>query len=373
MSKTVASSIQHMSMLIPFIAIMATLQASADTITLKRSVRLQPAQQQLTLQDIAMLEGGDAMALAETVVWRHADGKSNDQIETIELRSIQGTLTQAGARWGSVHLSGQNVRIRRSDSAAGAGPVAMQPLQLPGERAAKGEGDAQPSNGMLATSALDQPTVRAEIAARILRGSGQRSDDVMLSFDIRDAAILDTRLETFRVELEPLSSLTSDRVDVAVRLWSGTSLTQEHRVTVGVVVAARVAYLTEPCSRGDVIRSSALREVVEWLPPSEARIHAATGNVEGMMATKHLKAGDVLRSRDLEAAKVIARGDRVRVRCLSGGIIIAFEAEARHDAGLGQLLEMKRYGERDTFTAIVAAAGEAVIDLQAPLRVGGQR
>jgi flagella basal body P-ring formation protein FlgA len=60
---------------------------------------------------------------------------------------------------------------------------------------------------------------------------------------------------------------------------------------------------------------------------------------------------------------VVERGDRVKVRCLVGGIVIALKAEARADGAEGDTIELRKLGERSTFLATVTGRGEAIVDL----------
>ena len=61
---------------------------------------------------------------------------------------------------------------------------------------------------------------------------------------------------------------------------------------------------------------------------------------------------------------MIKRGDRVIVRCIVGGIVITLEAEARSDGAIGDDIELKKIGERESFIATVSGSRAAVLDLQ---------
>jgi len=88
----------------------------------------------------------------------------------------------------------------------------------------------------------------------------------------------------------------------------------------------------------------------------------------GRVAGKRLRAGDVLRGKDVQRETLIERGDRVTVRCLVGGVVISLQAEACEHGAEGQTIEFRKLGERDQFRATVSGRGEAVIDLSESAR-----
>ncbi len=81
------------------------------------------------------------------------------------------------------------------------------------------------------------------------------------------------------------------------------------------------------------------------------------------MASMPLKAGDVLKKKHVKRDVLVKRGDRVIVRCLVGGVVISLDAEARSDGAEGDLIELRKLGERATFMARVSGPGAAILDL----------
>ncbi len=51
------------------------------------------------------------------------------------------------------------------------------------------------------------------------------------------------------------------------------------------------------------------------------------------------------------------------VRCMVGGLVITLEAEARSDGAEGDVIELRKLGERDTFMGRAVGPGSATIDL----------
>ena len=59
----------------------------------------------------------------------------------------------------------------------------------------------------------------------------------------------------------------------------------------------------------------------------------------------------------VEAREVFPR------RCLVGGAVITLQAEARSDGALGETIQFRKHGERETFPAVITGRGEALVDL----------
>jgi len=59
----------------------------------------------------------------------------------------------------------------------------------------------------------------------------------------------------------------------------------------------------------------------------------------------------------------VKKGDQITVRCLVGGVAISVQAEARADGAAGEIIELRKLGERESFTAKVVGRSEAVLDL----------
>ena len=104
-------------------------------------------------------------------------------------------------------------------------------------------------------------------------------------------------------------------------------------------------------------------EQEQWMPPSQAGLCANRVAAIGRVASRNLKAGDLVRESHIRRNTLIKRGDTVTVRCLVGGAVISLQAEARAVGGEGETIEFRKQGERDAFRATVTSRGEAVVDL----------
>ena len=61
---------------------------------------------------------------------------------------------------------------------------------------------------------------------------------------------------------------------------------------------------------------------------------------------------------------VVRRGALMMVRCIVGAMELVIEAEARSEGAVGEPVELRKRGERDTFFATISAPNEAILDMR---------
>ncbi len=340
-------------------ALGAAAPALADTVTLKGSVRLPPGAREVRLADIAKLDGAHAQSLAETVITSlSGDGEALE----ITIQQVRRMLSDAGAHWGKVQLSGRTVIVRPP----GTGGVSPARLMAPASVSPPARPLARSARTRTSESAqelIELATLRGAVARTMAAGVGIDPDSLRLSFDVHDRDFLDTPLDAFRFEIQPLSSFRSDRIELSVRAWQDGRIRQSRTITVRPTLRTNVALLRRALERGDEVREEDLSVEARWLTPSQAGTYSTLVQAVGRIAAIDLPAGEQLRSRHLKRTVLIKRGDRVMVRCLVGGVVITLEAEARSDGAEGEQLELRKLGERQTFFASVTGPGAAVLDL----------
>lgn len=341
--------------------------AAADSVTLKRSVRMPNDRAHLTLGDVATLEGPIVEPLRDLTIWTNPDPAS---LQTLSLDAIRAALTDARVHWGSVHLSGGDVLVRPRPAHDGPGPRAMETASVTG--VAPAQATEATANEFTADALVNEATIRGAVARRLVQHLRRPASDVRLTFEPRAAGAesLDQSPADRLIEIAPLSALDTDRVELAVRLWRDGRVERSFPVTLHLSLRLPVPVLSRDVSKGDAIDASMVASAHEWRKPSEARAIAAPESIAGRQAARPMRAGSPLLERDLEQQRVIRRGDRVVVRCLSGGIVITLEAEARTEGGVGDAIELRKFGERTAFSAVITGPGEAVIDLRSPTVVG---
>ncbi len=333
----------------------------ADEIALKGSVRLRDDDQVVRLGHIAELTGPFAERLADTPI---AEAPQGDEVLELSVREVRHTLDVAGAHWGKVQLNGRRVVVRPHYAGDARPPLAMEATSIdkaPRQDSRRPAAAASPYD--YAADLIDRHTLRGNIAAIVARGLGVEPSKLRLIFDHRDVELLNTSLDAFRFEIQPLSSLHSDRIELLVRAWSAGRIHHKQSLTVHPSIHLDTVVLRRDIPRGTMLHDDDLAVEARWLPPTAADRLPTLVEAVGRVASGRLRGGSVLRKADIARQFVIKRGDRVMVRCIVGGVVISLEAEARGDGAEGDTIELRKLGERDTFIATVTGPHAAVMDL----------
>ena len=108
------------------LSILFATTVDADTIQLRRSVRLKEAGQPVCLGDIATLEGEVATSLADTVI---VPAPKSDNAFEIPLAAVRVALRDLKVNWGTINISGSKVIVRPAITVVIQPPLAMQAAQ----------------------------------------------------------------------------------------------------------------------------------------------------------------------------------------------------------------------------------------------------
>ncbi|MBT8487121.1 MAG: flagellar basal body P-ring formation protein FlgA [Phycisphaerales bacterium] len=339
------------------LGLLATLPASADTIRLRSSVRLDAQQTSVTLGAIARLDGAEAAALASTVI---AERDPATLLE-ISVDDVKRRLDNAGVHWGRVNLSGRAILVRPAAAAGTAAPGAMRAVAVnPPVRRGERVSNALEVNAADLAAGND---LGGAIARQTALALGVTPGSLRLRFESRDAATLERPSHGADFELIPQTDYGSDRVGLQVRIWENGRIVDRTRVSFEPLVEAPVAFMRREVPRSGVLTADDFGTETRWLPPSQHAIAATPGAIAGRVTTQRLKAGAIVRSKHVRQRALVQRGDRVNVQCLVGGMVIRMNAEALEDGALGEPVELRRPGERSVFTATVIAPGELTLDL----------
>lgn len=337
--------------------------AHADTITLKNAVRLPAGASAVTLADIAQIDGPDAQQFAGLAI---VSLTGSTAAMEITVQDIRNKLTDAGVHWGRVSLSGRSVTVRPGRGGDANPPLAMAAVSIvqpaTHRAAAASEGETFAGNEL-----VHEPTLRGEIARVLLNSMRTPSADVRLIFDAGDAEILSTPInapgQNVRYEIQPLGTTTGDRIPVNIRPWTDGKAGERRTVNVQTQIRVKAASLKHDVAKDEAINADDPESKELWLPPSQAAQTITVAQAAGGIAVRGMKTGEVLRESHLRREAMIKRGDNVMVRCLVGGVVISMQAEARTDGATGEIIELRKPGERETFNAKVTGRSEAVIDL----------
>lgn len=355
--RNIAQYVIFIACAVAFASFNQTVQA--DSITLKSAVRLVGDTKAITLADIAAIDGPDAAKFATLPVLTITDTTAAVEIN---VKDVRNALDKAGVNWGLVNLSGRSVIVRPSRDGSTAPPIAMKPVSISNHAEKPRAEAAQPVSADVIAA---QNTIRGEIAKFVVTGLHVDSRSVRLGFDDADTEFLDAARADVRVEIEPQSSLSSDRIAMTLRLWSDARVQSQRAIGIQVRRLVRSAVVLRDLDKDQTITESDLTITEQWLPPSQASMTVTQVQAIGRAAARRLSAGETLRDNCLRRDALVKRGEQVIVRCLVGGVAISMQAEARADGAEGDTIDLRKPGERDTFRATITGRGQAVVDLRA--------
>jgi len=353
----------HITLFAIVMLTVTTAVVTANTITLRTSVRLIDNADIVRLGDIATIQGNEAEQYAEVPI---ATIDDPSRVMEVHVRLVRQALDAEGVHWGRVHLNGSRVLVRPRGRATASPPLAMTgaSVESPKNSSAaddRAERDREPT---LAKAFMQERTLRSAIATFLLTNMGVDAERLRLEFDPRDDATLDASLDELRFEIEPVSSIESNRIDLAVRLWNDGRSRERVTVRVRPTVHMPVVMLKRDVSRGTRLTEEDIEVSHQWLQPVHSGLVTSEQEAIGRIATIRLRAGESLREQHVKRETLIRRGDRVVVRTLVGGSVLTMQAEARDSGSEGDTIEFRKIGERDTFLATVTGRNEALIDLQ---------
>jgi flagella basal body P-ring formation protein FlgA len=342
--------------------------AAADDIVLRGSVRLASDAESIRLGDVAELRGDAAAALAATII---APAPEPGGVVELKVEQVRSSLTDAGAHWGRLNLTGGRVIVRSRRGGATGGLALMAPVSLESPRAG-GDDDSQRRAPAVerfepAPQLASEATVRGVVTRYILDRLGVPTADLRLEIS-GDPAVLEMRDGERQIEIEQLSAIDSDRIELAVRLWHGALVEGRHSITARVQQRVAAASVTTPTDRHQAIAAGDVSPIDQWLAPRLAATMLDAAGAPGMIAARRLKPGEPITRQDVHGPTVIKRGERAMVRCLVGGLVIAVQAEAMSDGSRGDSIEFRKIGERQPFLATVTGPGEASVDLRVTIR-----
>lgn len=322
--------------------------AAQTTVSLNASA-LVAANAPIRLADIAAVTGPEQATLGEiTIIERApAPGAAAPWVR-IDLGTVRRVLEIEKVNMGRTVLRGSVCTAR---IAAEPAPAPLRPEANPA---------AVPAP---APSAPSGPTIRAYIAASLARLYRVQPEDLRLSFDARDQAILDSTPGTNRVSVEPTASGSSGAMTVRTRQYAGDHQVRTDGVSVRVLIRRAVLTASASIERGRPIDPAALNQTEQWLSPA-ASTPATIEEASGRTARLRISAGQVITRELLESPYVIQKGDMVEVHCLSGAIQVkASRARAQEKARDGDMVTLKLEGASKTFRARMDGAGKAVLVL----------
>ncbi|MDX2130482.1 MAG: flagellar basal body P-ring formation chaperone FlgA [Planctomycetota bacterium] len=286
----------------------------------------------LALRDIADLSGERAIALGDVAMGEATPGR------VIRIDEVRAKIEASGlVSLGLLRVQGATCEV------LGAAPASVR---APGARATPA-----------APPEIRPGTVGAAIPVRLAELLGVREDDLRITFEASDAALLETPVPRGGVlSLTPHGE--GERVSFAVRLYAGDRLAASGSVRAGVGVRRTVLVARRALARGGVLGAEDVAEEARFVPMDAA---PATRGAIGMEVRSRVGAGEVVLERDVAAPVVVKRGDLIGVDCVSGGFIVRTTARAMEAGREGDVISLQALNSKHSFRARVAKPGLAVV------------
>jgi len=319
----------------------------SSTIRLLPNARVN-AGEPVLLEDIAQLDGAEALRLAAVVVTEDpavADGASTFLIERAE---VHARLQAAGAKWAEVALTGSGCRVMPIDmDGLGAKPIAKPTV----ERTPAGEAwRTQENTG----------TLLAAVGLQLSSILGVRPEDLRVFPELGDGELLATAVAGRNVQIRPMGS--GERIPLSIAVFEDGGVAIEESIRVTVRVRREVTIATDEIGRGRVIGRSNIETRPEWVAPDVAPV--PTAEIVGAETARAVRAGEVIDDGALVSPIAIERGDRVSVRCVTRGIVVRTEAHALEDGRVGEMIRLRPVGadrRAPGFDAKVEGPGRAIV------------
>ena len=304
------------------------------------------------LRDIAELEGEAAQQLGEQVV---ATLAKDAMKTTVTLESVRALLDRGGAvNWADIRLRGhRSCTVYR-----------LRATALDVEDEPRGAQEAAPiiANAGLAISPQTSITLRQRAVAYLQQYAGGDGQDLTISFDDADEAVLNLSVWQQRWEFEPSTKGTLGRIPMVIRKYGAAGeVVETHRITAQVVRRTRIAMTVRSMSRGQLFTAGdvEMREV----ELSDDRIEPITelSQVIGLTCGRTMRANAILAAKDVQLPLLVKRGELVTVRSIHGTLVVRMVGRAAADGGRDELIRVRNDGSGDVFTARVIGAGQALV------------
>lgn len=324
------------------------LVARGGTIALRSAAKID-SPRAVTLADVAELTGDDAVAAGAVVVEPDVAAAARGRTwAEVTIEQVERALAEAGVATGRLAISGSRCYVRFG---------AVPPEPKADKRAAKAD------DGPKQIDFSGPDTVRVRVGTVLTRLFGVSADAIRVKFEPGDEDVLALPVEGRKVAIEPMTSASTTRALVGIRVYEGETLAVNKTIACGIELRRRVIVVSKDVARGRTVSDDLLAEEDRWLEPGGAALVTARDQVVGCEALTRLEAGVPLREHDAAPAVIIKRGDIVDVLCLSGGLEIKARARAMSDGRRGERIELRMEGSKKSFVGRADGPSRVVVAL----------
>lgn len=335
--------------------------ATADDVRLcRKAVVIGP---DVTLGEVAELQGEEAEALKELVVGRIDEAEHMSQIT---MASLRAALQEQDVNWARLSLRGfATCSIQRGEEAAGkttAGPADSLAAVPTGEVASSFPTGAEANAGPT-IDLLGPTTLRDRVLTWIEQQTGTGRAGLRITWTPRDEGVLATRAVTDRYEFVPRGHGRIGRLSLRINRYRGIRLVDQYLVTPVVEKRVIAVISTATIGRGESIDPDQieLREV--YLDRDDQEVVIDPSLLAGRVAATVLRPGTLIEERHMRVPLAARRGELISVRVFVQDLVVAMTARAMKDGAVGDIVEMKNEhrNSRETFMARLVGPQQAVL------------
>lgn len=326
------------------------LTADADSIRLLDQAGVAgSAGTNVTLADIAELEGEYAASLGDLVVGKLGDGGLE---LSVQLATVRRVLTEAQVNWSDLTLRGRSVCV------VSALRIDPQAVAVDNDRA------VTTSEALAIDQANAGLTVGDLIIEELVRFNEAPPESLEIKFrggETSDVAWLNRSAAVGRYEVDVLSR--SGLGVVPVKVWRYDPAGTIETVTLSAEVARRIdaVVVLRQMRRGEIFsrENVGVRSVLLTSDhgPTLDQLNLVIGQATGGA----LREGAAVRASDVAPDVLVRRGQLVTVSCISGSLVVRTVATASKDGVRGDMIALRNPETREIFFATVTGKQAATI------------
>lgn len=315
--------------------------ASADVIRLNDSAGTNSSQ--ITLSDVAELEGDYARSMDDLVIGTLRDGASK---LTIRLDDIKAALSRKQANWGLLSLQGYNACVVHRLS------LETTPIVSDGSPVIA---NVQDEIGLDTAVTLGDMLI-----ARIEELSDVDRADLRITFRPGDTKTLNRSIFQGRIEITPSTSATLGRMTFNVRRYDGPLIVERLSLMADVERRRLGLVTTRTIKRGEIFTNDDVEVRELWLNTAEAPLTDAK-LIVGQTSSKLLRPDSIVYPEMVEKPTLVRRNELISVRCHSGELVIRTVARAREDGAMNESIQAINEKTRETFMVTVVGRREGMV------------
>ncbi len=338
-----AATLRRMLMLLIAALVVAFgIAAKADSVRLYDQIGVEGAE--VTLGQIAELQGPAARALSAVVVGTLGDGRSELELS---VNDVEDAMDKAGVNWGLVSLRGYSVcQVTR---------LAPPPDPIV-DRGQTFAANIQTPIGLETTL-----TLRGLVEQRIAELAGVPLSELRLGFSQRDTRELDLAILGQSVEVEPTALNRLGRVPVTVRLYEAGRVSKTLHISAKAERRMLTVVAAEPIGRGDLFTRSNL-EVRERYIDDDSDVPITDPlQIVGQQSSSAMRPGEVVFVDRVKSPVMVKRGELVTVRCVVGSLVVRTIGRAGENGAIDDVIMIRNEATGESFHATVAGRREAVV------------